>query len=53
MTEEKLENVEGWCVKCNINRKMDDAEKVVTKNNRNAVKGKCSVCGTNMFKFTK
>ena len=53
MTENQVENVEHWCMKCKSNQKMKEAKKVITRNNRNAIKGRCTVCGTKMFKFTK
>lgn len=43
----------GYCVKCKKKRIMQDAHKVKTKNERYAMKGKCSRCGTKMYKFIK
>jgi len=41
----------GYCVKCKEKREMQDVEKVTMKNGRPAMKGKCSVCGTGMYKI--
>jgi len=43
----------GYCVKCKAKQEMKDTEKVTMKNNRQAMKGKCSVCGTGMYKILK
>ena len=43
----------GYCVKCRdkAGREMVDAEVVTMKNGRKAMKGKCKVCGTGMYKI--
>jgi len=41
----------AYCVKCKEKREMKDTEQVVMKNGRKAVKGKCTVCGTGMYKI--
>lgn len=41
----------GYCVKCKAKRKMEGAKKVTMKNKRSALKGKCSKCGTGMYKI--
>lgn len=41
----------GYCVKCKEKREIKDALKVTMKNGRPALKGKCPVCGTVMFKI--
>ena len=43
----------AYCVKCKAKREMEGTERVITKNNRQALKGKCPVCETVMFKFVK
>ena len=43
----------GYCVKCKASRDMKDAERVTMKTGRPALKGKCSVCGTGMYKILK
>jgi len=45
--------ITGYCVKCREKREMKDPEVVKLKNGRPARKGKCSVCGTNMFRIGK
>jgi len=41
----------GYCVKCRKKTEMVNTEKVTMKNGRPALKGKCSVCGTGMYKI--
>ena len=47
--------VEGYCVKCKSKREMHEAKEVEMKGKggtkRRAMKGKCSKCGTTMFKI--
>jgi len=43
--------VEGYCVKCRVKRRMKDAKEVIMKNGRLAAKGTCPDCGTGMFRF--
>jgi hypothetical protein len=48
------EPVIGYCVKCKEKREMIDAEEVAMPGKggeRRAMKGKCSVCGTGMYKI--
>lgn len=48
------EPVIGYCVKCKEKREMKDAEEVSMPGkggDRRAMKGKCSVCGTGMYKI--
>lgn len=40
-----------YCVKCRAKRDDDNAVKVTMKNGKPAMKGKCPVCGTAMFKI--
>ncbi|MFI5265233.1 MAG: DUF5679 domain-containing protein [Candidatus Levyibacteriota bacterium] len=40
-----------YCVKCRAKRDDDAAVKVTMKNGKPAMKGKCPVCGTAMFKI--
>ncbi|HEY2806413.1 MAG TPA: DUF5679 domain-containing protein [Gemmatimonadales bacterium] len=42
---------EGYCVKCKAKRKISDAKEIKMANGRPALKGKCPVCGTGMFKI--
>lgn len=41
----------GYCVKCKGKKEMLNEEKVTMKNGRLAVKGKCPVCNTGMYKI--
>ncbi|HUV73772.1 MAG TPA: DUF5679 domain-containing protein [Anaerolineae bacterium] len=45
--------MEAYCVKCKAKRQMTNTEEVVLKNGRPAIKGKCSVCSTNVMRFVK
>ena len=42
---------EGYCVKCKAKKDIADGVEEVMKNGRRAIKGKCPVCGTVMFKI--
>ena len=42
---------EMYCVKCRAKRDDPNAEKVTMKNGKPALKGKCPVCGTGMYKI--
>ncbi len=42
---------EAYCVKCKQKRTMTNTEKVTMKNGRPALRGKCSVCGTGMYRI--
>lgn len=41
----------GYCVKCRKQTEMVNAQQVTMKNGRQALKGKCAVCGTGMYKI--
>lgn len=41
----------GYCVKCKEKREMKDVQQVTMKNGRKAAKGKCSKCGTGIYKI--
>ena len=51
--EQKDGKVIGYCVKCRVKegREMKDVEVVEIKPGRPAAKGKCTVCGTGMYKI--
>ncbi len=42
---------EGYCVKCKAKKDIANGVEEVMKNGRRAIKGKCPVCGTVMFKI--
>ncbi|MBU4473026.1 MAG: DUF5679 domain-containing protein [Candidatus Omnitrophica bacterium] len=41
----------GYCMKCKASKEMKDEQRVTMKNGRQAMKGKCSDCGTGMYKI--
>ncbi len=43
--------MEAYCVKCKQKREITDPEEVTLKNGRRAAQGKCSVCGTKLFRM--
>ncbi|MDD5072754.1 MAG: DUF5679 domain-containing protein [Candidatus Omnitrophica bacterium] len=43
--------MEGYCVKCKKKQEMKDTMKQKMKNGREAMKGKCPVCGTGMYRI--
>ncbi len=43
----------GYCVKCKAKKEMKDTQNVTMKNGRKAMKGKCTSCGTGMYKIIK
>jgi hypothetical protein len=45
------EVIMGYCVKEKASKPMKDAEEIVLKNGKHALKGVCSSCGTKMMKF--
>jgi len=42
-----------YCLKCREHREIKDPEAVTLKNGRPATKGKCSVCGSTVFRIGK
>jgi DNA topoisomerase-1 len=43
--------MEAYCVKCKTKREMAEAQPVFTANGTPATKGKCPVCGTNLYRM--
>ena len=43
--------MEGYCMKCKAKKEIKDAQRVVLKNGRPAMKGTCPACGTNITRF--
>ena len=41
----------AYCFKCKQKKEVKDAQEVITKNGKRAIKGVCPDCGTKMFKF--
>lgn len=48
---EMADTHEAYCVKCREKREMQEPEEVTMKNGRQAVQGKCGVCGTKLFRI--
>jgi hypothetical protein len=48
---QKVNQMEGYCVKCKAKREMKDEKQVTMKNGRPATQGICTVCNTKMFKI--
>jgi hypothetical protein len=42
---------EGYCVKCKARQEISQAVEETMKNGRKAIKGKCPICDTVIFKF--
>lgn len=42
-----------YCVKCRAKREDPSAQAVTMKNGKPAMKGKCPVCGTGMYRIGK
>ncbi len=43
--------MEAYCAKCKMKRKMLNAVEVTSKDGRQAVRGTCEVCGSNLHRF--
>lgn len=43
--------MEAYCVKCKKMTEMGDPKPVTMKNGRKAMKGKCPVCGTGLYRI--
>ncbi len=43
--------MEAYCLKCRTKREMTNPVPIWMKNGKPATEGKCSVCGTKMFKI--
>ena len=41
----------GYCVKCKGKQEIPDGQEVTMKNGRLAMKGKCPICGTGMYRI--
>jgi len=51
MMADKEPTPEAYCVKCKAMRPLEQAERVVMKNGRPALRGACGVCGTKLNKI--
>lgn len=45
--------MEGYCLKCKTKREIIEGNEITMKNGRKAIKGKCTICGTVIFKIMK
>ena len=45
--------MEIYCVKCKNKTKTNNSEKIITKNNRPAIRGNCVNCNTQKYMFVK
>jgi Zn finger protein HypA/HybF involved in hydrogenase expression len=45
--------MEAYCLKCRTKREMQGAQQVTMKNGKPATRGKCPVCGTQMYRIGK
>jgi len=43
--------VQAYCVKCRAKRDIADPKRVTLKNGKPAMRGKCPVCGTTLFRI--
>jgi hypothetical protein len=41
----------GYCVKCRERVDMEEEENVTMRNKKKAIRGKCSICGTTIFRI--
>lgn len=46
-----MADIEAYCMKCKAKKNMKEATEVTMKNGKKALSGKCSACGTKMFKI--
>lgn len=45
-------NAKGYCLRCKNKRMIENGKKIVMKNGMYAIKGKCGICATIIFKIT-
>ena len=43
--------MEAYCVKCKAKKEIKDPKQVKMKNGRSAMKGRCPVCGTGLYRI--
>jgi Zn finger protein HypA/HybF involved in hydrogenase expression len=51
--EKGATEMEAYCLKCRTKREMSDPAPVTMKNGKTATRGKCPVCGTQMYRIGK
>jgi len=45
--------MQAYCFKCRAKKEIKDPKKVTLKNGRPATQGRCSICGTKVFRIGK
>lgn len=45
--------MQAYCLKCRTQREMQNAQQVTMKNGKPATRGRCPVCGTQMYRIGK
>lgn len=50
---ERGKQMEAYCLKCRTKREMSSPTQVTMKNGKQATRGKCPVCGTQMYRIGK
>ncbi len=53
VNEKSIQKIEAYCVKCKTKREIKDAKQTLMKNNRPAIRGTCSECGSKVFRIGK
>lgn len=46
-------DITAYCMKCRAKRKIKDPKSITHSNGKDAVTGKCSTCGTKVFRMGK
>lgn len=47
------DQMQAYCLKCRTQREMQNPQNVTMKNGKPATRGKCPVCGTQMYRIGK
>lgn len=45
--------MQAYCLKCRTQREMQNPQNVTMRNGKPATRGKCPVCGTQMYRIGK
>ena len=43
----------GFCLKCKKSTEMIESEEITMKNGRKAIRGKCPICNTKIYRILK
>ena len=49
----EVSEMQAYCLKCRAHTDINNAQQVTLKNGRPATRGKCSVCGSTVFRIGK